>query len=517
MRVSMVVVVVTIAVVMVVPVAIMTVGRLAAQTSSGCRLSTAATRFAVVYTLQQTSLLWRASNGSAIVLGNVLGLGDIVVLVVTAEFGLDSGRVDAEAVETPAGRLCKLHVLLAVLSGDWEVDMDVKRGNNLGVGKLPDMNVVAADDTFQFLNVLANFLKVDVVGGSLQKDLGGRLRERDGGLEDNESNEQRDGGIGVETARPIGQPDDKSGDNHTDVAKSITNNVKNHGVHSHIAVVVAVPARGLLALLVVIVVDVKAGLASRMLVGGSAAGVLNHVGVVVALRLKQRRLFIRLAILNNGLLNLAFARGRFLSITLRTTGVNNFLAEARRIDADVLNASETRVVSRAISSVLALGSGRCAALGSARRVGLPIEANATGRLRVGTGGGSSDDGFGKNITNVATIIVGSVRDVGAAFLGGVFCRVGVIVSVVVLAVAVIVIVATAVGVAVATEDKEADEVGGKAKCTNNENENRVFDFGRVKESGYGLEDDGDAEGDEEDGVEEGAENLGSQPLHTQVS
>lgn len=84
--------------------------------------------------------------------------------------------------------------------------------------------------------------------------------------------------------------------------------------------------------------------------------------------------------------------------------------------------------------------------------------------------------------------------------------------VVVLMVVIVVAVSVSVGVTVATEDYKADEVGEEASASDDKYELRVFDVGALDESGKGLENDGNAECDEEDGVEEGAQNFGSNKL-----
>lgn len=65
----------------------------------------------------------------------------------------------------------------------------MQRGNEAGVVELPDVDVVAANYTLQILNVFADLLEVDMFGGRLEQDLGSRKSERDGGAEDDDSNE----------------------------------------------------------------------------------------------------------------------------------------------------------------------------------------------------------------------------------------------------------------------------------------------------------------------------------------
>lgn len=75
-----------------------------------------------------------------------------------------------------------------------------------------------------------------------------------------------------------------------------------------------------------------------------------------------------------------------------------------------------------------------------------------------------------------------------------------------------VVPARPVRVAMTTENEEADEVGQEAGRANDEHKLGVVDLGRLNESGQGFEDDRDAEGDEENGIEEGTQDFGAHPL-----
>lgn len=145
-------------------------------------------------------------------------------------------------VKALASALGKLHILLAALSRNGEANLNVHRGDDLGVGELPDVDVVTADNARESLDVLTNIIQVDVVGSGLKENLGGCLGKGDGRLENDEGNEQRYGRISVETAGPVSKPDDKSRDDDTNVAQGVTDDVQNHGVHTHVAVIVAVAA-----------------------------------------------------------------------------------------------------------------------------------------------------------------------------------------------------------------------------------------------------------------------------------
>ena len=92
----------------------------------------------------------------------------MLVLLVKAELGLDGYAVNTEAVETLPCPASQLHVLLATMRVDGEGDLDVHAGNELCVGELPDVNVMAGDDTRQPLDILSNLLDTDVLGSSLE-------------------------------------------------------------------------------------------------------------------------------------------------------------------------------------------------------------------------------------------------------------------------------------------------------------------------------------------------------------
>lgn len=87
--------------------------------------------------------------------------------------------------------------------------------------------------------------------------------------------------------------------------------------------------------------------------------------------------------------------------------------------------------------------------------------------------------------------------------------------VMVMIVIVVSVICVSVRVAMPAEHYEADEVGKQAGTSNDEYELRVADVGGFDESSDGFENDGNAESDEEDGVEEGAENLGPNPLEAE--
>jgi hypothetical protein len=65
---------------------------------------------------------------------------------------------------------------------------------------------------------------------------------------------------------------------------------------------------------------------------------------------------------------------------------------------------------------------------------------------------------------------------------------------------------------VSSEDAKSNQVRSQSKAADNQDELRVSNFGRVNESGERFENDGHAKGDQEDGVEEGAEDFSAKPL-----
>ena len=165
---------------------------------------------------------------------------DVVVGLIKTELGLDRSAVNAVGVEALPHPLGEDHVFLASCLGDREGDLDVHRGDNLGVRQLPDVYVVAGDDSGKALDVFTDVLNLDSLRRGLQEDLGCGKSKRECGLENDEGDEQRDSRIGVVLSRPVGQPDDQSCNNNTDVAQGISKNVKDHSVHAHVAMTVSV-------------------------------------------------------------------------------------------------------------------------------------------------------------------------------------------------------------------------------------------------------------------------------------
>lgn len=321
---------------------------------------------AVLDAFQETDFAL-ASVGASIK-GESSGFFGLHVLLVEAELRLDGGAVDTVGMEALAGPASQLHILLATMRVDREGNLDVHAGNELGVGKLPDVNVVAGDDTRESLNVLSNVLDTDMLGGGLEQNAGSCTGKRDRGLENNGGNEERDGGIGIELAGPVGEPDDESRGHDTNIAQSITDDVQDHGVHTHIVVVVATLLAGLLGQRMVVAIvhtRVTSWTAdgwvrmSRLLVGTERAATLLNA-------LEQWRLFIRLILFGDesGIeFGLALAGG--ITSGGHARG-DNILAETGRVNAHVLDAGQTGVSALAGAAVIAT-SGKTAG-GSTRLI-----------------------------------------------------------------------------------------------------------------------------------------------------
>lgn len=128
----------------------------------------------------------------------IIGGCRVVVLRVQAELWLDGGRVNAVLMETVANGASELHVSCGTFSLEIKVDLNVQACNQLGVAQLPNMNVVAANDARQELNVFLNLVNIDAKWNSLEKDARGGLAEWNGRGENDTGDEKRDCRVQVE-------------------------------------------------------------------------------------------------------------------------------------------------------------------------------------------------------------------------------------------------------------------------------------------------------------------------------
>lgn len=205
----------------------------------GCAIGSAAPFGAAVFNaLEQASRVGRSSHICGTIKRKLRGFA-LELLGLEAELGLDGCAVDAVAMEALTRSLGQLHVLCARVGVEREGDLQMHAGDDLGVGELPDVDVVAADDAGKMLNVLSDLADADVFGSRLEKNARGGTGKRNRRVENNSSNKERNGGVSILLAGPLGKPDDESSGNDADVTKGITNNVEEHGVHAHVTVVVA--------------------------------------------------------------------------------------------------------------------------------------------------------------------------------------------------------------------------------------------------------------------------------------
>jgi hypothetical protein len=76
--------------------------------------------------------------------------------------------VNAVTVEAFSSSLGQLHVLLATVLINRESNLQMHAGNDLGVGQLPHVYVMATDNTGKTLDILTYILDTDILGGGLQ-------------------------------------------------------------------------------------------------------------------------------------------------------------------------------------------------------------------------------------------------------------------------------------------------------------------------------------------------------------
>jgi hypothetical protein len=89
------------------------------------------------------------------------------VLGVETELGLYRSTVNTETVEALAGTASQFHILLTAMRVDREGNLDVHACNELGVGELPDVDVVACDNTGESLDILSNLGDTNVLRSGL--------------------------------------------------------------------------------------------------------------------------------------------------------------------------------------------------------------------------------------------------------------------------------------------------------------------------------------------------------------
>lgn len=428
------------------------------------------------------------------------------VLLIEAKLRLNSSAVDAIRMKTLPCAPSQFHVLFTTVGIDGERNLEVHASNELGIGKLPNVDMMTSDDTRQCLNVLSNVLDVDVLWSRLEEDAGGSAGQRNRGVENNGCDEERNGGVGIELAGPIRKPDDESRSHDTNVSESVTDDVQNHGIHSHITVVMAMAALfGSLSGQSVIVAVVNTRIASlasgsrmvmrRLFVGTERATSILNI-------LKERRLLIGFVVIGGkGGFQIGIALTRRFNGGGHTSG-NDLLTETGRMDAHIFETGQARVAAlNGVSAIASPGMGREATgsgTGLLPVVVLFLEAQAA--------------------AFVGTMSMGMALSIEEAlfFVVGVSVVVGMFVIVVIVVIVVVVIVGMSMGVSMAAENEEAEKVRKQTGGTDDEHHLGVVDFRGFDESSKSFENDGNAESDKEDGVEKSTKNLGANPTKREL-
>lgn len=92
------------------------------------------------------------------------------MLNIQTKLGLNSGTVNAIAMKTFPSAPRQLHVLLSAVCVNREGDLEMHAGDNLCVRELPDVNMMATDDSGKLFNVLSDFRDADVFRSGLEQD-----------------------------------------------------------------------------------------------------------------------------------------------------------------------------------------------------------------------------------------------------------------------------------------------------------------------------------------------------------
>lgn len=166
----------------------------------------------------------------------------MIVVGVEAELRLNGGRVDTILVEAVANGTSKFHVSCGTFSLEVKVDLNVQTRDELGVTQLPDMQVMATNDTGEFLDVFLDVIDAETCGDCLKKDARCSLAEGDGRGENNTGDNQRNTRIGVVTPGEVGKPDEQCRANDTNVAQCIAHDVQEDTTHVEVVVRMAVAA-----------------------------------------------------------------------------------------------------------------------------------------------------------------------------------------------------------------------------------------------------------------------------------
>lgn len=144
--------------------------------------------------------------------------------------------MDAVLVKAVADGTSKFHVSCRTLALEVKVDLNVQTCNKLGVAQLPYVEVMGTNNTRKLLNIFFDIVDTQTSRDGLKQDAGGGKTERDGRSENNAGDDEGNARIGVEAPLVIGEPDKQSRSNDTDVAESVTHDVKEDTAHVEIVV-----------------------------------------------------------------------------------------------------------------------------------------------------------------------------------------------------------------------------------------------------------------------------------------
>ena len=121
------------------------------------------------------------------------------------------------------------------------------------------MHMMTVADTRQILNIVLDIIYAQSSRNCLQQDARGCFAQRNCRAQDDESDDQGDGGIEVESSLPASEPDKKRSGNNTNIAQRITHDMEEDTAHVEIVVRVTVAtAAGLflgLSVFMLLVVD----------------------------------------------------------------------------------------------------------------------------------------------------------------------------------------------------------------------------------------------------------------------
>lgn len=92
------------------------------------------------------------------------------MLNIKTKLRLNSSTVYAIAMKTFPGTLRQLHVLLSAVRVDREGNLEMHASDDLCIRKLPDVNVMTADDSGKLFNILADFRDTDIFRSGLEQD-----------------------------------------------------------------------------------------------------------------------------------------------------------------------------------------------------------------------------------------------------------------------------------------------------------------------------------------------------------